>query len=57
MSDPILFEINDGVALITLNRPDKLNALNYALIDRLMAELAPARVVARSLRPQRRLAL
>ena len=39
MSDPILFEINDGVALITLNRPDKLNALNYALIDRLMAAL------------------
>jgi enoyl-CoA hydratase len=39
MSDPILLEITDGIALITLNRPDKLNALNYALIDRLMAAL------------------
>ncbi|KRR12488.1 enoyl-CoA hydratase [Bradyrhizobium jicamae] len=39
MPDPILLEINDGVALVTLNRPDKLNALNYALIDRLMTAL------------------
>ncbi len=36
MPDPVLFEIKDKVALLTFNRPDKLNALNYAVIDRLM---------------------
>lgn len=36
MSDPVLFEVRDDIALITLSRPEKLNALNYAANDRLL---------------------
>ncbi|OHV89509.1 crotonase/enoyl-CoA hydratase family protein [Mesorhizobium sp. ORS 3428] len=39
MTEPVLCEIRDRVAVVTLNRPEKLNALNYALIDRLLAVL------------------
>jgi len=36
--ETLLFEIRDGVAFITINRPDKLNALN----DQVMLELGDA---------------
>src|SRR5438445_6687597 len=33
--ETLLFEIRDGVALTTINRPDKLNALNAQVVDEL----------------------
>ena len=36
MQEIVLVEIVEGIALLTLNRPAKLNALSYAMIDRLM---------------------
>lgn len=36
MSDPVLFETRDSVALLTLNRPEKLNALSYEVNDLLL---------------------
>jgi enoyl-CoA hydratase len=40
MADTVLFEKHDRIALLTINRPEKLNALNYATNDRLLALLA-----------------
>ena len=39
--DTLLFERRDAVAYVTLNRPDRLNALNLALITDLR-EAAPS---------------
>ena len=39
MTDLVLHETRGRIALLTFNRPDKLNALSYALIDRVMQML------------------
>jgi|ERR1700730_1345117 len=40
--DVVLFAVQDGVARITLNRPEKRNALNDAVVDQLKAALRSA---------------
>lgn len=37
MSDTVLCKIADGIATISLNRPDDLNAINYDMVDTLVA--------------------
>src|SRR2546426_3656586 len=33
--EPLLFDLRDAIAFITINRPDKLNALNDQVVDEL----------------------
>ncbi len=40
MADPVLLRVENRVAILTLNRPEKLNALNYEINDLLLALLA-----------------
>lgn len=39
MAELVLCEVSEGIATLTFNRPEKLNALSYALLDRLLAHL------------------
>ncbi len=39
MPNPVLCEVADDIATVTLNRPEKLNAINYAMADALLALL------------------
>ncbi|WP_405233843.1 enoyl-CoA hydratase-related protein [Lentisalinibacter salinarum] len=42
MSEPVLHEVADGVMMITLNRPERLNAFNPAMRDALIEAYAEA---------------
>src|SRR5439155_14237595 len=43
MADPVvLYEVDDKVSVITLNRPDKLNAISAELLDQLLEAFARA---------------
>lgn len=35
----VLCDVSDSIATLTLNRPEKLNAINYAMIDALLGKL------------------
>jgi enoyl-CoA hydratase/carnithine racemase len=43
MSDEVLYQVDGGVARVTINRPDRRNAMSFAVMDGLRAAMAAAR--------------
>ena len=43
MADELLYEVDEGIATVTLNRPDQRNALNGALLAALVDAIMDAR--------------
>jgi enoyl-CoA hydratase/carnithine racemase len=43
MADEVLFEVTDGVARLTLNRPDRRNALSWTMVGTLRERIAEAK--------------
>tara|TARA_B110000003_G_C16471737_1_gene465949 strand:- start:4 stop:171 length:168 start_codon:yes stop_codon:yes gene_type:complete len=48
MNKAVLFEINEGVGIITLNRPDRYNAVNQDLVDGISQSLNKAKTLSRA---------
>ena len=42
MSDWILYDVADGVCTITINRPEKKNAMGFAMLGEFIAAFARA---------------
>ena len=36
MKDEVIFTEDNGVGVITLNRPDRLNALTYSMVQKVL---------------------
>ena len=48
--DTLLYDVADGIATITLNRPDRLNAFTNTMAEELIAAFDAADADARELR-------
>jgi enoyl-CoA hydratase/carnithine racemase len=43
MADEVLYDVRDGVATLTMNRPDRLNAQNVAMFELALDHLPGSR--------------
>ena len=42
MSELIRYEVNDGIGVLTINRPEKRNAMTYAMLGEFIAAVGDA---------------